>query len=67
MRSLDLKMIRGVERAEGMGGTGAISLLIEGTDAMREVLPGVPDAAHVGAEIERLRGLAQAAGEPPAS
>ena len=34
---------------------------------MREVLSGVPDAAHVGAEIERLRGLAQGTGAPPAS
>ena len=67
VRSLDLTAIRGVERAEGVGGSGSgtISLLIEGTDAMREVLSGVPDAAHVGAEIERLRGLAQGTGAPP--
>ena len=67
VRSLDLTAIRGVERAGGVGGSGTISLLIEGTDAMREVLSGVPDAAHVGAEIERLRGLAQGTGAPPAS
>ena len=67
VRSLDLKAICGVERAEGEGDTGTISLLIEGTDTMREVLPGVPDAAHVGAEIERLRGAVQGTGEPPAA
>jgi hypothetical protein len=66
VRSLDLKAIRGVERADGAGGSGTITLLIEGTDTMREVLAGVPDAARVGAEIERLRGPDGAA-PPPAA
>ena len=33
---------------------------------MREVLAGVPDVARVGAEIERLRSRADAAGTGPA-
>ena len=66
VRSLDLTAIRGVERAEGEGGAGTITLLIEGSDTMREVLAGVPEAARVGAEIERLRGRADAAGTDPA-
>ncbi len=67
VRSLDLKAIRGVERVEGEGGSGTISLLIEGTDTMREVLAGVPDVARVGAEIERLRTQAEDSGKLPAS
>ncbi len=63
VRSLDLKAIRGVEREEGAGGSGTISLLIEGTETTREVLAGVPDVARVGAEIERLRGRAAEAGD----
>ncbi len=61
VRSLDLKAIRGVERTEGEGGAGTITLLIEGTETMREVLVGVRDVARVGAEIEKLR-----AASPPA-
>jgi hypothetical protein len=61
VRSLDLTAIRGVERVEGEGAAGTITLLIEGSDSMREILAGVPDAVRVGAEIERLRGQAGAA------
>ncbi len=66
VRSLDLKAIRGVERVEGERGAGTITLLIEGTGTMREVLAGVPDVVRVGAEIERLRAAAGADSTPPA-
>ena len=64
VRSLDLSAIRGVERVEGEGGSGTISLLVAGTTTMREVLAGVPDVARVGQEIERLRGRAGEASGP---
>jgi hypothetical protein len=67
VRSLDLKAIRGVERVEGEGGSGTISLLIEGTSTMHEVLAGVPDVARVAAEIERLRSRPDEAGTDPAT
>ena len=65
VRSVDLQAIRGVERRDGEGGVGTISLLV-GRDDTREILPGIPEAARVGAEIERLRGRASAAGAPAA-
>ena len=67
VRSLDLTAIRGVERVEGEGAAGTITLLIEGSDSMREILAGVPDVVRVGAEIERLRGQAGAAGTAPST
>ncbi len=65
VRSLDLTAIRGVERVEGEGGAGTITLLVAGATTMREVLAGVPDVARVGAEIERLRTLASEEQAPP--
>lgn len=67
VRSLDLTAIRGVERVDGEGGAGTITLLVEGSDTMREILAGIPDVARVGAEIEKLRGRAHGAGADPAT
>lgn len=65
VRWLDLKAIRGVERKDGTDGVGTITLLVEGSDMRSEILPGIPEAARVGAEIGRLRRQAAAAEAPP--
>lgn len=66
VRSLDLAAVRGVERREGAGGSGTISLLIAGSSVLRETLAGVPDVARVGGEIERLRAEVGEAGSAAA-
>ena len=42
VRSVDLKAIRGVERRDGTGGVGTITLLVGDEDTRNEILPASP-------------------------